>query len=114
MVGNNKSFTQREVEVLDELCTGINNDQIGKNLHISTSTVKTYLGSIGNKLPFLHRPVTRASMVAWWINYRYSIIVGVATAVTQATPDTVDDRIDDLRKALSASNFGLETERNSY
>ena len=39
-------LTEREREVLTELCSGASNAEIGERLHLSESTVKTYVGQL--------------------------------------------------------------------
>ena len=43
-------LTDREEDVLAAVARGLGNDEIGRDLHISLSTVKTHLGSITAKL----------------------------------------------------------------
>lgn len=45
-----ESLSGREIEVLQLVAKGASNDQIGRNLHISTATVKTHLLHIYGKL----------------------------------------------------------------
>jgi DNA-binding NarL/FixJ family response regulator len=45
-----ENLSAREIEVLQRVAKGENNQQIGKELHISTATVKTHLIHIFNKL----------------------------------------------------------------
>jgi len=43
-------LTPREVEVAKLVCDGINNEQIGKKLHIKYNTVRAHLGNIFRKV----------------------------------------------------------------
>lgn len=43
-------LTKREVEVLEQLCTGLDYKSIGENLHISTGTVRKHIENIYSKL----------------------------------------------------------------
>ncbi|MFA5240063.1 MAG: helix-turn-helix transcriptional regulator [Phycisphaerae bacterium] len=42
-------LTPREVEVAKLVCNGINNEQIGRKLHIKYNTVRAHLGNIFRK-----------------------------------------------------------------
>lgn len=59
---SNESLTARELEVLSMLARGKNNKEIGMNLYISETTVKSHLRSIFTKLNVLSR--TEAISVA--------------------------------------------------
>lgn len=48
-------LTEREVEVLGQLAAGGSNDEIAKRLSVSTSTVKTHLVHLYQKLDVLRR-----------------------------------------------------------
>lgn len=50
-----KGITQAECEVLKHLVIGLKNEEIAKNMHISTSTVKKHLESIYEKLSVHNR-----------------------------------------------------------
>jgi DNA-binding NarL/FixJ family response regulator len=52
---SNQSLTGREVEVLKLLASGKSNKEIGSNLYISETTVKSHLRSIFTKLNVLSR-----------------------------------------------------------
>lgn len=45
-----ENLSAREIEVLQLVAKGASNKEIGKELHISTATVKTHLIHIYNKL----------------------------------------------------------------
>ncbi len=47
---NNYELTKREVEVLEQLSKGLNNNEIGDNLHISPGTVRKHVENIYRKL----------------------------------------------------------------
>jgi DNA-binding CsgD family transcriptional regulator len=42
-------LTQREIEVAKLVCSGMDNAQIGKKLHIKYNTVRAHLGNIFRK-----------------------------------------------------------------
>lgn len=46
----NFELTKREIEVLEQLSTGLNNNEIGDNLHISPGTVRKHVENIYRKL----------------------------------------------------------------
>lgn len=48
-------LTIREKQVLQLICKGLSNEEIGSNLHISKHTVKRYVSSIYNKLNIKNR-----------------------------------------------------------
>ncbi|MBU9713601.1 response regulator transcription factor [Evansella tamaricis] len=52
---NKKELTKREIEVLEELCTGNSNREISNNLFISVITVKVHLKHIYEKLGVRNR-----------------------------------------------------------
>jgi len=52
---SNEPLTGRELEVLALLARGKSNKEIGKNLYISETTVKSHLRSIFTKLNVLSR-----------------------------------------------------------
>lgn len=43
-------LTEREIEILELLVTGLSNNEIGQKLHISRSTVKNHISNIFSKL----------------------------------------------------------------
>ena len=43
-------LTQREVEVAKLVCDGMDNEQIGKKLHIKYNTVRSHLGNMFRKV----------------------------------------------------------------
>jgi DNA-binding NarL/FixJ family response regulator len=43
-------LTERERQVLDLTAAGLNNQQIGRAMHLSASTVKKHLGELMRKL----------------------------------------------------------------
>ncbi|MFK5857487.1 MAG: response regulator transcription factor [Bacteroidota bacterium] len=47
---NNYELTKREIEVLEQLSTGLNNNEIGDNLHISPGTVRKHVENTYRKL----------------------------------------------------------------
>tara|TARA_R110002096_G_scaffold353211_1_gene546488 strand:- start:123 stop:314 length:192 start_codon:yes stop_codon:yes gene_type:complete len=49
------SLTKREQEVISVLIQGKSNEEIGKNLHVSTNTVRTHLSSCYKKLKVKNR-----------------------------------------------------------
>ena len=52
---NNYMFTNREKEVLELLCKGYTNIEIGENLNISSHTAKANVASILRKLQVKNR-----------------------------------------------------------
>jgi DNA-binding NarL/FixJ family response regulator len=56
------SLSARELDVLCQLCAGKTNRQIAQELHLSLSTVKTYLGRVLTKLEVSDR--TQAAVKA--------------------------------------------------
>ena len=42
-------LTRREVEVAKLVCKGMDNEQVGKKLHIAYNTVRAHLGNITRK-----------------------------------------------------------------
>ncbi|MDP3503922.1 MAG: response regulator transcription factor [Myxococcales bacterium] len=56
-------LTEREEEVLRTLARGLTNEEIGEQLHISLSTVKTHVASLMGKLPARNR--VEVAMWAW-------------------------------------------------
>jgi DNA-binding NarL/FixJ family response regulator len=55
-------LTKREFEVLEQLCAGLSDKEIGRNLGIQTPTVKLHLKMVFRKLGVQNR--TQAAMVA--------------------------------------------------
>lgn len=51
-----ENLSAREIEVLQLVAKGASNKEIGKELHISTATVKTHLIHIYNKLGWTIAP----------------------------------------------------------
>ena len=67
-------LTEREEEVLVALAKGSTNAEIGADLHISLSTVKTHLGSIQAKLGARNR----VEFAAWaWQTGRIAAAPGI-------------------------------------
>lgn len=50
-----ESLTEREVEVLREIAHGYTNQEIGKRLHVSETTVKTHVAHLLDKLELRDR-----------------------------------------------------------
>lgn len=48
-------LTSREIEILSSVCRGSSNDEIAKNMFISTNTVKTHLYNIFKKINVSNR-----------------------------------------------------------
>ncbi len=48
-VSEKKTFTERELEVLQEICNGLNNEEISQKLFISPQTVKTHKSNLLDK-----------------------------------------------------------------
>ena len=61
MSGGDPNLTDRELQVLASLISGKTNREIGKELHITESTVKSHLSFIFAKLRVSNR--TEAAMV---------------------------------------------------
>jgi DNA-binding NarL/FixJ family response regulator len=55
-------FTEREQEVLNLLATGLNNDEMAKELKLSIHTIKVYVRNIIMKLNAKNR--TEAAVIA--------------------------------------------------
>lgn len=62
-----ESLTEREIEVLSYLSTGIQNSEIGENLFISERTVRSHVGKILRKLHLKNR--TQAALYAFKMGY---------------------------------------------
>jgi DNA-binding NarL/FixJ family response regulator len=60
-------FTPRELEVLQLLCKGLKNKEIGHVLHISARTVETYREHVHQKT----RAQTVAELVLWAVKHGY-------------------------------------------
>ena len=66
----NKTFTNRELDVLRLMARGLTNEDIAIHLFISTTTVKTHISSIFSKLQLIgeRSHVTRVRAVLYYLN----------------------------------------------
>lgn len=90
------SLTPRQQQVLNLVLTGMSDQEIADELHVSLSTVKSTMRLIRNKLPVSVRP-TRAAMSAWYVEWRCSVKLACARAVVK---DPSPKNINNLAEAL--------------
>ncbi len=62
-------LTPRESEVIELVCRGLSNEEIGRELYVSMNTIKTYTRAAYRKMGV----DTRARAVIWGLQHGYGL-----------------------------------------
>lgn len=76
---NSVGLTEREVEIVSRIATGMSNQQIGSSIFVSVNTVKSYIRSAYRKM----NVETRSQAVVWAFNH--ALVAPVLTEAVLAT-----------------------------
>ena len=84
---NTAKLSEREVDIVRRIATGMSNDQIADSIFVSVNTVKSYIRSAYRKM----RVGTRSHAVVWAFDHGLvSPVLTKAALAAQRTPTTAD------------------------